>query len=95
MNEQYSLGEQETVISWDRAGDTATVYTFEPRWQKHIENVLGIPPSKKTKRGYAREYEIPKKWIRLPRKPSEARREASRRTARKQPVGVAQKSPNR
>ena len=95
MDERYSLEEQETVITWDRAGDTATIYTFEPRWQKHMEDVLGIQPSKKMKRGYAREYEIPKQWLRLPRKPSEARREAGRLRARKQPVGAAQKSPNR
>ena len=72
MEERYSLEEQETIISWDKAGDIAIIYTFEPRWQKHIEDVLGIKPSKKTKRGYARDYEIPKKWLPLPRKPRQA-----------------------
>ena len=94
MENRYSLEEQETIITWDKAGDMAIVYTFEPRWQKHIEDVLGIKPSKKTKRGYAREYEISKSWLRLPRRPSERRREAGRLRARQQLVGVAQKSPN-
>jgi len=72
MQERYSLAEQESIITWDKADDTAIIYTFEPRWQRHIEEVLGIPPSKKTKHGYAREYEIPKKWLPLPRKPRQA-----------------------
>ena len=86
----YSNEEQETVISWDKAGLNATVYTFEFKWQKHIEKTLGTMPLRESKNGCAKEYEIPKRWLLLPRKPSKARAEAMR----KRMAGGPKKSPN-
>lgn len=77
MTEKYSLEEQETIISFDKAGKTANIYTFESRWQKHLEK-LGVKPAAVSKTHQAKTYEIPKSWLRLPRKPSEARRLAGK-----------------
>jgi len=70
------LAEQETIINYNPAGAEADVYTHDRAWQKHIES-LGIKPY--FKQNGAREYRIPRAWLRKPRKPSEKRREASRR----------------
>jgi hypothetical protein len=73
--------EQETIINFNRADDTASVYTHEVRWQHYLE-ACGIPGV-----DYgdgAKEYQIPRKWVKMPRRPapvSEARREAGRRLA--------------
>jgi hypothetical protein len=78
---RYSLAEQETIINFDKADQMASVYTHEARWQKHIETKLGIKPLRTI--GPAREYEIPKSWLRLPQKPrrlSPARKEAATKT---------------
>ena len=74
----YSLAEQETIINFNKADKMASVYTHEARWQKHIETKLGIKPSRVI--GPAREYEIPKSWLKLPQKPrqlSPARKQAA------------------
>ena len=83
--ESCTLWEQETIINFFKSDDMASIYTHEKTWQQHIEEVLGIQPFRK--HGSAREYLVPKKWLRLPRKPSEKRREAGRLRALKQPVG--------
>jgi hypothetical protein len=59
--------EQETIIVFNQADDTASVYTCSKSWMQHIEKTLGLKPT--ALHGHAREYEVPKAWIRKPRKP--------------------------
>ena len=58
--------EQETIINFNQAEDIAYVYTCSKAWIRHMEKVLGLKPTKVY--SYAREYELPKVWIRKPRK---------------------------
>ena len=90
--EKYEAWERETIIRFDQESDHAIVYTHEKTWQQHIENILGVTP--RNIWGPARDYEIPKRWVKLPRAPSKARQEAGRRMAqrqRKKPQKVAVK----
>jgi len=64
------LEEQETIIIFNEADSTANVYTHSKKWIKHIESGLGVRAWRV--QGQARDYEIPKKWLRLPKKPREA-----------------------
>lgn len=57
--------ERETTLSFDKAGDTAIVFTYERSWQTHLEKA-GAEPTLETEYG-GKEYEIPKEWVRLPR----------------------------
>lgn len=59
--------ERETIITFDRQGDVASVFTYERTWQTHCEKVLGLEPVV-TNRFGGKAYEMPKKWIRKPRK---------------------------
>jgi hypothetical protein len=73
---RLSKYEQETIINFNQAEDTAYIYTCSISWMNHMEKVLGVKPAKKY--SYAREYECPKTWIKKPRKPrilSEKQRE--------------------
>jgi len=69
--------ERETIILYNDAENEAHIYTHDRALQRHLEKELGITPY--FKEGPAREYKIPKSWLRYPRKPSERRREASRK----------------
>lgn len=64
------LEERETIVNFNEAEDVASIYTHSRKWMRYIENELGIKPSRHF--GAAREYEIPKKWLRLPQKPRAA-----------------------
>lgn len=68
--------ERETIINYNDTDDMADIYTHDKALQRHIEKALCIKPYFKLEA--AREYEIPKKWLRYPRKPSEKRREAAK-----------------
>lgn len=86
------LAEQETIIIFDRAGDKAYVFTYEPTWKKRMES-LGCKCVMDNGFG-GKEYEIDKKRIPLPRKKrviSEAQRKAM--ANRLQKLRAAQKSP--
>ena len=70
--------EQETIIIWNRAEDSAFIFTYEPTWQKRLES-LGCRLVSDNGCG-AKEYEIDKKRIPKPRakvKTSDAQRAAS------------------
>lgn len=69
--------EKETIIICNDVDDTASIYTYDKAFQAHIEKVLGIKAWRTE--GSAKDYEIPKKYLRWPRKPSEKRREAARK----------------
>ena len=68
--------EQETIINYNQADELADIYTHDKPFQRYIEKELGIKPYQII--GPAREYSVPKKWLKWPRKPSEKRREAAR-----------------
>ena len=70
------VSEQETIIIFNEGDTTANVYTHNRTWQHHLE-ALGVKPWRV--QGRAKDYTVPKSWLRLPRKPSERRREASRK----------------
>ena len=59
--------EQETIINFNKAEDTAYIFTCSKSWIRHCEKTLGLKPT--VIHSYAREYECPKTWIRKPRKP--------------------------
>ena len=57
--------EQETIIIWNRAEDSAFIFTYEPTWQKHLQS-LGCRLVSDNGCG-GKEYEIDKKRIPKPR----------------------------
>jgi hypothetical protein len=59
----------ETVINWNREEKEATLFTYERRVQKHMEQKLGLKPIYTNSSG-GKEYSFPKKQVSLPRKPS-------------------------
>ncbi|MFC1861018.1 hypothetical protein ACFLYL_01895 [Chloroflexota bacterium] len=60
--------EQETIINFNKAEDTAYIFTYEKTWQKHIEGRLGLKPVMDNGFG-GRSYELPKTRIKPPRAP--------------------------
>jgi len=68
MGERLSKYEQDTIISSNRSEDLASVFTYEKRWQKHIEGKPGLEPIMDNGSD-GKEYEVPKNMIRLPRAP--------------------------
>jgi len=78
---RLSRQEQETIINFNQAEDTAYIYTCSKSWMRHLENRLGLKPTKI--HSHAREYECPKAWIRKPQK--------SRKLSEEQKVKLAQR----
>jgi len=70
--------EKETIILYNEAEDMADIYTHETALKHHIEKELGIKPY--FKEGAAREYKVPKSWLRYPRKFSQKRSESSKKS---------------
>jgi len=60
--------EQETIINFNKAEDTAHIFTYEKTWQKHLEGRLGLKPVMDNGFG-GKEYELPKNRIKPPRAP--------------------------
>jgi len=67
VNKRLSREEQETIITFDRTPHKAVIFTYEPTWQKHLEQRLGLKPIADNGFG-AREYLLDKNFIRLPPK---------------------------
>jgi hypothetical protein len=67
--------EQETIINFNKAEDTAHIFTYEKTWQQHLEKRLGLKPTMDNGFG-GKEYEIDKKRIRPPRAPVKLSAEA-------------------
>lgn len=78
----------ETIIIFNEGDKAASIYTHSPKWQKHIEE-QGVKPWRK--QGKARDYEIPKAWLRLPRPPSEKRAAATRARVQSGVAGFGRK----
>ena len=60
--------EQETIIIFNKEEKIARIFTYDKAWQKHLEKKLGLKPLYDNGHG-AREYEVPKDRIKLPRAP--------------------------
>lgn len=89
MSRKLTSYERETIINYNDADDMADIYTHDKALQRHIEKELGLKPYFKLEA--AREYEIPKKWLRYPRKPSEKRREAAKKALKARGGRIEQK----
>lgn len=72
--------EQETIINFNEAEDTAYIYTCSKSWMRYMEEVLKLNPTK-IRGSYARDYECPKTWIRKPAKPRQLSPEQRQRLA--------------
>ncbi len=60
--------ERETQIGFNEGEDMAYIFTYNKSWQRHLEKVLGLKMIKTNGFG-GRDYELPKKMIKLPRAP--------------------------
>jgi hypothetical protein len=57
--------EKETLISFDETPNDALIFTYSPKWQKHLETRLGLKPVMDNGFG-GKEYHLPKSRVRLP-----------------------------
>ncbi len=57
--------EQETIINFNKGESIASVFAYEQRWQKHLEEKLGLKPIKDNGFG-GKEYELDKCLVRMP-----------------------------
>jgi hypothetical protein len=60
--------ERETIINFNEAESTAYIFTYNKKWQTHLESKMGLKPTMKNSSG-GREYELNKARIPLPRLP--------------------------
>lgn len=81
--------EQETIINFNQGEDTAHIFTYSEVWQRHLENKLGLKPVRVNSFG-GKDYELPKRFIRLPRFPRPwSPEEKAKRGARLRKVQLA------
>ena len=80
MRRGLSNYEQETIINFNKAEDTAHIFTYEKTWQQHLEKRLGLKPTMDNGFG-GKEYVIDKKRIRPPRAPVRLSTEARAKLA--------------
>lgn len=73
--EEIEKAERETIISFNEADDIADVFTYNKRWQKHLEGKLGLKPVMDNGFG-GKSYEAPKVRIRPPKAPRKLSSEA-------------------
>jgi hypothetical protein len=77
--------EMETTINWNLGDDTAYISTRMPAVIRHMEKVLGIKPTTTHRdsggRIYGKDYEIPKKFVRLPRRTRQVSEEQRKKMA--------------
>jgi hypothetical protein len=63
---KLSQEEKETIITFNEAELMVNILTYNRQWQLRMKE-MGIKPIQVE--GQAKEYEFPKKWLRLPVKP--------------------------
>lgn len=87
---ELSLYERETIINFNEAEPTATVYTHNRALRRRLDELTQQRPEdcrvdRVGHDGVATDYTVPKTWvkIRTPRVASEAQKAASRRAAEK------------
>jgi hypothetical protein len=66
MTTKLTLEEKETLINFNEAEPMVNLFTYNQRWQRRLATI-GIKPIRTE--GQAKEYEFPKKWLRLPVRP--------------------------
>jgi hypothetical protein len=66
--EKLTNEEKETYISFDQTNAPANIFTYSPRWQKHLEKKMGLKPIIVNEWG-GKSYECPKSRISKPRVP--------------------------
>jgi hypothetical protein len=65
------LADKETIIIFNPVDKDAQIWTYDKRWQTHIETKLGIKPNlihDRIDNGGGRDYTVPKRFIVLPRR---------------------------
>ena len=72
--------ERETIINFNDEEDMADIYTESKKWQKHLEEKLGLKPYMVNGSG-GKEYELPKSMIKLPRAPRKLSDSAKKKLA--------------
>ena len=80
MARRLTSYEQETIINFNKAEETAYVFTYEKTWQKHLEGRLGLKPTLDNGFG-GKGYEIDKKRIPMPRAPRKLSDSAKKKLA--------------
>ena len=65
MVRQLSKYEQETIITFNKADGVAHIFTYEEKWQRHLEKKLGLVPVSDNGMG-GKDYLIDKDRIRMP-----------------------------
>lgn len=63
--QQLSNDEKETIITFDETPADAVIFTYNKRWQQHLEKRLGLKPTLINSFG-GKEYRISKRKIRMP-----------------------------
>jgi len=86
--------EKETIISFDETPAEAVIFTYNKRWQTHLEKKLGLKPTMDNKFG-GKEYHIAKRRIPLPRAPRKLSPEQREKLGQRLRKARQQKSPNR
>jgi len=66
MTIKLTREEKETLINFNEGDSKVNVFTYNERWQRRMKE-MGIEPIRTE--GKAKEYDFPKKWLRLPVKP--------------------------
>jgi len=90
---QLSNEEKETLISFDETPAEAVIFTYNKRWQIHLEKKLGLKPV--LNNGYGgKEYHIAKRRIPLPRAPKNLSPEQKKKMGERLQKARHQKSPN-
>ena len=65
---KLSLSERETIILFNETREPATIFTYNRKWQQHLEKKLGLKLVMNNGFG-GKEYKIDKKRIPMPRAP--------------------------
>ena len=58
--------EKETIVNFNEGEAMVNVFSYNKQWQRRMKE-MGVKPIRTE--GQAKEYEFPKKWLRLPVKP--------------------------
>ena len=67
VKRKLDMHERETIISFDKEGNNALIYTHERSWVTHFKR-QGLKPNSDNGFG-GFEFEVPKDWIRKPLPP--------------------------
>jgi hypothetical protein len=64
--ERLTMYERETIINFNQGEKKASIFTYDPRWQRKLENKLKLVPLYTNSHG-GREYVLEKSQISFPR----------------------------